>query len=175
MTGGGTCFGEQLFQFAIDRGDMNVILDALPLEVPEKRTTMEYEIQLLRIISVGWGISFFLADEELKTRLAQQYWEQVRAFSATLSTSAALTVDSDIDYFEIIKKRLNTYVGTLDAVGKIPEPAMAIGPAFAQICGDKDDALAILAGTKMFSHTIVAIRGYLDETVVQQESHADLH
>ena len=51
--------GDQLFQFAIDRGDMNAILDALPLEVPDKRVALEYEIQLLRIISVGWSIAFF--------------------------------------------------------------------------------------------------------------------
>lgn len=61
--------GEQLFQFAIDRGDMNAILDALPLEVPEKRVALEYEIQLLRIISVGWAIAFFLADSDLKRPL----------------------------------------------------------------------------------------------------------
>jgi hypothetical protein len=168
-------FGEQLFQFAIDRGDMNVILDTLPLGIPEKRTALEYEIQLLRIISVGWGISFFLEDDLLKERIGQQYWEQIRAFSATLSTSASLTVGSDIDYFDIIKQRLDTYVSALDAAGKVPDPSVAIGPTFADVCGDRDDALAVLAGTKMFSHTIMAVREYLDETVLPQDSHADHH
>jgi hypothetical protein len=80
-----------------------------------------------------------------------------------------LTVGSDIDYFDILKKRLDYYVGALDAAGKIPEPAMAIGPAFAEICGGKDDACAILAGTKMFSHTISAVREYLDGMVMKQQ------
>ena len=168
-------YSEQLFQFAIDRGDMNAILDALPLAAPEKRTALEYEIQLLRIILVGWGISFFLEDDTLKTRLGQQYWEQIRTFSATLSTSASLTVGSDIDYFDILKQRLDTYVQALNAAGKVPEPSMVIGPAFAAVCGDRGDALAVLAGTKMFSHTIMAVREYLDQSVLQQDSNANLH
>ena len=161
--------GEQLFQFAIDRGDMNAILDALPLEVPEKRVALEYEVQLLRIISVGWAIAFFLADSGLKTPLGQHFWDNIRAFSTTLSTSASLTMGSDIDYFDILKNRLDTYVGALDAAGQIPEPAMAIGPAFAGVCGDPDDACAILAGSKMFSLTINAVREYLGGTATQQD------
>ena len=161
--------GEQLFQFAIDRGDMQSILDALPLAVPEKRVALEYEIQLLRIISVGWAVAFFLADNQLKTPLGQRFWEYIRAFSNTLSTSASLTVGSDIDYFDILKQRLDLYVDALDSAGQVPEPAMAIGPAFAAVCGDESDALAALAGSKMFSHTINAVREYLDETAIQQD------
>lgn len=160
--------GEQLFQYAIDRSDMNIILGTLPLASAEQRGAMEYEIQLLRIISVGWAISFFLADDGPKTELGQQFWEQVRVFSATLSTSASLTVGSDIDYFDTLKQRLEYYVAALDAAGKIPEPATAIGPAFAGLCGHKGDACAILAGTKMFSHAIHAVREYLSETVMKQ-------
>jgi hypothetical protein len=45
---------------------MNFILNSLPLAVPEKRIALEYEIQMLRIVSVGWAIAFFLADDGLK-------------------------------------------------------------------------------------------------------------
>lgn len=160
--------GEQLFQFAIDRGEMNTILNVLPLDVPEKRVAMEYEIQLLRIISVGWAIAFFLADSPLKTSLGQHFWEHIRSFSATLSTSASLTVGSDIDYFNILKQRLDVYVTALNNAGQITAPAVAIGPAFAGMCGDKDDACAILAGSKMFSHTINAVQEYLDGSHARQ-------
>jgi hypothetical protein len=160
--------GEQLSRFAIDRGDMKAILDPLPVEVPATRVALEYEIQLLRIIAVGWAIAFFLSDSDLKTPLGQQYWEHIHAFSATLSTSASLTVGSDIDYFDILKQRLDYYVDALDAAGRIPQPAMAIGPAFAGICGARDDARAMLAGSKMFSHTINAVREYLDESVLRR-------
>ena len=162
--------GEHLFQYAIHRDDMNQILDALPLAVPEKRVALEYEIQLLRIVSVGWAIAYYLADSSLKIPLGHQYWENVRAFSASLSTSASLTVGSDIDYFDIVKQRLDLYVDALDAAGNISEPAMAIGPAFADVCGDGDDACAILAGSKMFTMTINAVREYLDHARTQKVS-----
>ncbi len=159
--------GEQLFQFAIDRGDMRTILDALPLEVPERRVALEYEIQLLRIICVGWAITYFLTDSELKVPLEQLFWEHVRSFATTLSTSASLTTGSDVDYFDTLKRRLDFYVQALDSAGQIAQPAMAVGPAFAEACGDRDDALATLAGSKMFSHTILAVREYLDGTIAQ--------
>jgi hypothetical protein len=159
--------GEQLFHFAIDRGDMGAILDPLPVGVPVKRAALEYEIQLLRIIAVGWAIAFFLGDSDLKTPLGQQFWKNIHTFSATLSTSATLAVGSDVDYFDILKQRLDYYVDALEAAGKVPQPAMVIGPAFADVCGAGDDACAILAGSKMFAHTIGAVREYLDESVIR--------
>lgn len=162
--------GEHLFQYAIDRDEMKLILDALPLPVPEKRAALEYEIQLLRIIAVGWTIAYHLAESNLKTPLGNHYWENVRSFSSTLSTSASLTMGSDIDYFDIIKQRLDLYVGALDASGNISEPTIAIGPAFADVCGDKEDACAILAGSKMFQMTINAVREYLDDALTQAGS-----
>lgn len=161
--------GEQLFQFAIDRGDMQKILNSLPTTTQEKRTCLEYEIQLLRIISVGWAIAFFLADDSLKNPVGQHFWENIRTFAATLSSSASLTVGADIDYFDTVKQRLDFYVGTLDSAGKIDQPAMVIGPAFAEVCGDQNDACAILAGSKMFTHTIHAVHAYLKDAVDPQE------
>ena len=160
--------GEQLFQFAIDRGDMKTILDALPVEMQAKRGVMEYEIQILRIITVGWAIAFFLADDQTGGALGELYWEHVRAFSGTLSASAAMAVNSDIDYFEILKQRLGDYLEALNSAGKIPEPAMVVGPAFAGVCGNKQDAGATLAGSKMFAHTLHAVREYLDGFVNQR-------
>jgi len=165
--------GEQLFQFAIDRGDMQAILNSLPPTTQEKRASMEYEIQLLRIISVGWAIAFFLADDSLKNPVGQHFWENIRAFAATLSSSASLTVGTDIDYFDTVKQRLDFYVGTLDNSNGTDQPAMAIGPAFAETCGDKDDACATLAGSKMFTHTIHAVREYLQAAVDQQDGSGD--
>ena len=122
--------GEQLFQFAIDRGDMQAILNSLPPTMQAKRVALEYEIQLLRIISVGWAIAFFLADDRLKDPVGHLFWENIRAFAATLSSSASLTVGADIDYFDTVRQRLDFYVGTLDSAGGADQPAMAVGPGF---------------------------------------------
>jgi hypothetical protein len=161
--------GEHLFQYAIDRGDMNAVLDTLPPFVPEKRVTLEYEIQILRVVSVGWSIAFFLSDFPLKKKLEKHFWEQIRGFSETLSTSANLTAGTDVDYFDELKNRLDRYVDALDTAGQISQPAMAIGPAFAKACGDINDACAVLAGSKMFTLTVNAVRAYLDGFVDQKE------
>jgi len=165
--------GEQLFQFAIDRGDMQAILNSLPPTMQENRVALEYEIQLLRIISVGWAIAFFLADDRLKNPVGQYFWENIRAFAATLSSSASLTVGADIDYFDTVKQRLDFYVGTLESACGIDQPAMVIGPAFAEVCGDQDDACASLAGSKMFTHTIHAVREYLQAAFDPQDGSCD--
>jgi hypothetical protein len=165
--------GEQLFQFAIDRGDMQAILNSLPPTMQENRVALEYEMQLLRIISVGWAIAFFLADDRLKNPVGQHFWENIRTFAATLSSSASLTVGTDIDYFDTVKQRLDFYVGTLESAGGIDQPAMAIGPAFAEVCGDKNDACATLAGSKMFTHTVHAVREYLQAAVDPQDDSGD--
>ena len=162
--------GEQLFQFAIDRGDMKAILDALPPMPTEKRAALEYEIQLLRIVSVGWAVAFFLSEDSLKEPIGRLFWEHVRAFAETLSSSASLTVGAEIDYFDMLKQRLDFYVGTLDGADHVSQPAMVIGPAFAEASGDKNDPCAILAGSKMFTHTIHAVREYLHATIGQQDA-----
>lgn len=148
---------------------MKSILDALPAEVQAKRVVMEYEIQLLRIITVGWAIAFFLADDRLGKPMGECFWEHVRAFSGNLSTSASLAADAPIDYFDTLKQRFDFYLAALNAAGKVLEPATIIGPAFAGACGDRQDACASLAGSKMFAHTVHAVREYLDERVTQQD------
>jgi len=155
--------GEQLFHFAIARSDMQAILEALPVESPTRRVTLEYEIQMLRIVTVGWAIAFFLAENGLGERLGGLYWGHVQSFSSTLSDSASLSAPTRIDYFDLLKQRLDGYVAALNGVEGGADPAMAIGPAFAQACGDRRDACACLAGSKMFAHTICAVREFLDD------------
>ena len=47
---------DDLFNFAIDRGDIKWLMERLPNEANVKRNTVEYELQILKIISVGWSI-----------------------------------------------------------------------------------------------------------------------
>ena len=46
---------------AIDRGDLKEIIGALPSENALNLTTVEYELGILKILSVGWGIAFYMA------------------------------------------------------------------------------------------------------------------
>ncbi|MGB5750482.1 MAG: hypothetical protein WBM69_26170 [Desulfobacterales bacterium] len=49
---------EDLFNYAIDREDVNWLMSNLAKEADIKRTTVEYEFPILKIISVGWSLSY---------------------------------------------------------------------------------------------------------------------
>jgi hypothetical protein len=67
--------GEDLFNFAIERDDVKWLIAGLAKESTVKRTSVEYELQLLKIISVGWSISYFLeGTPKRKTSLSQIFW-----------------------------------------------------------------------------------------------------
>jgi hypothetical protein len=156
--------GEDLFNFAVDRQDVKELVANLPEEAEIQGVTVEYELQILRIISVGWSISYYLEKSPQKTQLTELYWQAVQQFSMSLSSSTELMAGHAIDYFQILKDRLNMY---LDALYKKPEasqPVAVIGPEFAKTCGNEDDAFTMLTGAKMFSATIGSVKEYLEET-----------
>ena len=49
--------GEDLFNYAIDREDVKWLMTNLPENADIKRTTVEYELPILKIISVGMFIA----------------------------------------------------------------------------------------------------------------------
>ena len=54
--------GADLLDFALDREDVNWLMDRLPQEADIKRVTVEYELQILKIIGVGWSLSYYLGN-----------------------------------------------------------------------------------------------------------------
>jgi len=45
--------GEDLFKFAFDREDVKILMGRLPEKAPTIRNTVEYELQILKIVSTG--------------------------------------------------------------------------------------------------------------------------
>jgi len=158
---------EDLISFAVDREDVKWLMAQLPEEAEIKRGTVEYELQILKIISVGWSISYYLENSPQKNQLLELYWNAVYEFSQSISTTTGLMIGHDIDYFQILKDRLDMYV---DAMAKKPdatEPAAVIGPEFARNCGDVDDIFTIMTGTKMFIATIGGVKEYLESIMLK--------
>lgn len=155
---------KNLALFAIDRTDLKSLLEAIPESSEVNRTAIEYELQILKIISVGWGISFYMpVSDKNKTPLSEGYWENIREVSEKITTLAQTTSGTDINYFNILKERLNTYVKVMENASQdIENPASIIGPAFAVVCKSPGDAVAVLTGTKMFTLTLGAVKEYLD-------------
>jgi len=154
--------GEDLFNFAIDREDVKTLTSQFSEASGVKRGTVEYELQLLKIISVGWSISYYLEASPQKTRLTNLYWEAIREFSKEISETTGLMIGQNIDYFQVLKDRLDTYVNALNRKADAPEPAVVIGPEFAGACGNPDDVYAVMAGSRLFIATVAGVREYLE-------------
>ena len=68
----------------------------------------------------------------------------------------------DIDYFQILKERLDMYVDAMSQKSDAPEPAIVIGPEFARTCGNVDDVFTFMTGSKRFIAAISRVKNYLE-------------
>jgi hypothetical protein len=154
--------GEDLFSFAVDREDVKTLLEYLPKEADIMRSKVEYELAILRIISVGWCISYFLEDSPNKNRLGELYWKAVHAFSQSISSTAGLMIGQEIDYFQVLRDRLDTYIEAMRRKPDAAAPAVVIGPEFAHACGNVNDVYTVMTGTRMFMATMGGVKEYLE-------------
>ena len=156
-------FAENLATFAVNRDDLKELLAALPATENISMTTVEYELQILKILSVGWGISFYMENNTHKATLTELFWQHIREFSKTISQLTETTTGQQVDYFNILKQRMDGYVDIMKQNGREgTEPSWIMGPAFADVCNCHDDAAVILTGTKMFTLTLGGIKEYLN-------------
>jgi len=137
-------------------------MERLPKEANIKRSTVEYELQILKIISVGWSISYYLENNPNKNQLLELFWMAIYEFSQHLSTTTELMIGQDIDYFQILQERLDMYVNAMAQNPGAPEPSTVIGPEFARTCGNADDIFTFMAGSKMFLSITGQVKEYLE-------------
>ena len=145
---------QALFDFAIDRDDIKWCLGQLPQEESLPYHRIDYELQLLKIVTTGWSIAVHLADDPHKEPLTQAFWTRIMMFSKELSQTTELMTGCDVNYFELLRERLDDYVAVIAKQQKGDEPARFIGARFAQLCDRPDDLALALAGSRIF-HTIV--------------------
>ena len=73
------------------------------------------------------------------------------------------TTGKAVDYFSILKERLDHYVKYMQKnPAQSTEPTAVMGPAFARACLADDNAVAVLLGTKMFTLCLGGVREYLN-------------
>ena len=159
--------GKDLFNFAVDREDIKTLIAHLPEETVCEPEAIEYELQLLKIISVGWSISFFLENNPHRSQLTEIFWKSVHEFSEKLSETTQLMTGQDINYFQILKTRLDMYVEALTEKPETTEPASVIGPEFAKVCGNADDIFSVMTGSRMFIMTVASVKEYLESIKLQ--------
>lgn len=155
--------GEDLFDFATDREDVKWLLAQFAEQSKAKPAAFAYELQILKIVFVGWSMSYFMSGTpKKKSQLLERYWQAVNEFSSGLSQTTGLMIGQDIDYFEILKTRLDHYIGIMADSPETADPTAVIGPAFAAQCGAADDLFASMAGAKMFNTVMHRVRQYLE-------------
>jgi len=155
--------GGDLFNFAVNREDIKTLMGRLPEAADIKRVTVEYELQILKIISVGWGLAYCLENSPQKDQLVAYFWQAVFEFSKSVSTTTELMTGQDIDYFQILKDRLDMYLEALNKKPDVTEPVIVIGPEFAKACGNMDDVFTVMTGSRMFTATLGSVKEYLEE------------
>ena len=152
---------ENLVNFSVDRDDLNRIMSMLPEDDAVNRVTVEYEIPLLKIVSVGWAIAYFMDNRPGKKALLESFWKAVEEFSRSLSDVTNLTTGADINYFHLLKERVDTYVQALNMQPGAQDPAAVIGPTFAGICNAADNIHVIMTGNRVFNAAIIGVKEYL--------------
>lgn len=160
-----TTTAEDLFDFAIGREELQHIMTLLPEDTQIERSKVEYELRLLKLITVGWSINYFLEAFPHKDPLAGLYWEKVRTFSQHLSETTAMMTGGEVNYFEVLRGRLDFYVDALARQSDAAEPAAVIGPAFAGNCGNVEDVFAVISGSRMFIATTGRVKQILETLV----------
>jgi len=67
-------------------------------------------------------------------------------------------IGKDIDYFQILKDRLNAYVEAMRQKPDALAPAGVIGPEFARVCGNVNNVYAVLTGQRCSSPPWVVLK-----------------
>ena len=154
---------EVLFDYAVDREDVKWLMGQLHAEADVNRHTVEYELQILKIISVGWSIAYHLENAPTKQPLLEGFWAAVKEYAQSLSQTTELMIGQDIDYFQTLRERLDAYLEAMAQSSEKNDPTTVIGPAFAAHCGNADDLFTRMTGAKMFISVVSRVKTYLDK------------
>jgi hypothetical protein len=156
-----------LAEYAVDRDDIKVLVHNLPKDQNINTVTLDYELQLLKIISVGWALSVCMENHPDKTAAAVEFWNLINGFSKDISQVTNMMIGHDVDYFQLIKDRFDYYLKSMDKKVTGDDPASAIGPAFAECCKDKDNPFVVITGARIFSYSVRGVKEYLESLGIQ--------
>jgi hypothetical protein len=154
--------GEALANFSLDRQSVLYAMERLPEGPSLNRVAIEYEIQLLRILSVGWAISYFMEDHVSKNPLIKKFWDVMFELSKNISSVTSLSIGKEVDYFRTLKERIDIYLKALAEAPLVKDPASVIGPTFARLCENADNVHVIMAGNRVFHLSLEGVKHCLE-------------
>lgn len=157
---------ETLVHFAVERDDIKQLIHGLPETDAISPVTMEYELQLLRILTVGWGVSYFLEDTPQKQVVLEKFWNRINELSKNISIALAPSLGKEFDYFSILKQRLDLYVTAMEQESDITDPGIKIGPLFASLCGDDAHDYLMVSGKAVFHVSLGNVKKHLESVII---------
>jgi len=152
-----------LFNYSIARKDIEELAASVAEDSSIGIDMYTYELQILKIISIGVCINYLLQDSEYKADISEKYWQSILEFSDSVTKATMDYSNTPVNYFDVLKKSLDFYVAKLNANQEASEPSSVIGPAFAEKCGNIDDTHAVLLGSKMFNSVASGLKKFLGE------------
>lgn len=153
---------KNLAEYAVNRDEIKDLVTTLPGDQGINTITVDYELQLLKIVTIGWSISVYMVSNPKKSLFEVKFWELIREFSRDISNVTNLMIGQDIDYFDLIKNRFDTYLDAMEKSDSKADPASAIGPAFAELSKEKDNPFVIISGARLFNYSVRATKEYLE-------------
>jgi hypothetical protein len=152
-----------LLNIAVNQRETKADISGVRSEEAVNWVAVEYEMQMMRIVAVGWAISYYSSEAPAPENLAETFWEGVRAYCAAVSSMTEPVLGSGADYFGTVRQRLDHYVQVMAHFPDIADPAQVIGPTFAKLCGCGEDAAVIGLGRRVFSRCLARVQRCLNE------------
>ncbi len=158
--------GQILLDYSVNRNELSEILQGFPEDIEINRVAVEYELQLMKIIFVGWALSYYGHQHPRKEALLENFWNGVREFAVGLSTASTASTGQELDYFSIITERLNDYLDVLQKASENTPSASVVAFHFSKKCGHEGDPYTIIAGKKMFNFAVGGVKNYIESVKI---------
>ncbi|WP_045217454.1 hypothetical protein [Desulfonatronovibrio magnus] len=152
---------QELCSYALDREDIKWMVDTFPESTELDKNKLEYELNILKIVTAGWSISYYLQDNPAKDLVLEPFWKNIHDVSDGLSQATGLLIGKNINFFQTLKSRLDSYVLSMSRSND-DKPALAIGFEFARHCNSQDDLAVSMAGSKMFMAVTAGVKQLLE-------------
>lgn len=156
-----------LCEFSFDKTDIKPLWENYPSIEEKERVAFEYELQLLKIISVGWGLSYITGKSAFKENLADLFWKRIKDTASSLSQIAASTMGKEVDYFQAITERFEFYINVISGASETQTPGSVISQAFAAICKKEDDPYTVIAAKRVFNMSLTGVTAYMESVEIR--------
>jgi len=151
----------RLLNIAVNQRETKADLSAVRNDEPLNWIAVEYEMQLLRIVAVGWAVAYFGDQARGPEGLAEAYWEGVQTYGSAVSAMTQPVLGSGADYFGTVRQRLDHYVQVMTHFSNVTDPARVIGPTFAKLSGCEASEAVIRLGGRVFSRCLARVQQLL--------------